>query len=227
MAAVNASVPGASLVVSCVVEESSGLDSSVLVLNRFFMAVHVITARRAFSLVCKRVAEVVHVVDDRYEAFNFEGWREISQYREFFASDEAHDWVRTVSFDIRVPRVIRLVAYDKLPRERVQFNRRNLFARDENRCQYCGRRFPTTELSLDHVVPRMQGGRTTWTNVVCACTNCNKRKGGRTPDEASMRLIRLPAEPRRSPVIRMKLRSGRYQSWKAFLDNAYWSVELK
>jgi len=209
------------------VEETSGLDSSVLVLNRFFMAVHVISARRAFSLLSKRVAEVVHVIEDRYEAFTFESWREVSQYRELFASDETHDWVRTVSFEIRVPRVIRLVAYDKLPRERVQFNRRNLFARDENRCQYCGRRFPTTELSLDHVVPRMQGGRTTWTNVVCACTNCNKRKGGRTPDEASMRLIRLPVEPRRSPVIRMKLRSGRYQSWKAFLDNAYWSVELK
>jgi 5-methylcytosine-specific restriction endonuclease McrA len=117
--------------------------------------------------------------------------------------------------------------YDRLPRERVQFNRRNLFARDENRCQYCGRRFPTTELSLDHVVPRSQGGRTTWGNVVCACTSCNKRKGGRTPSEASMRLVKLPREPRRSPVIRMKLRSGRYHSWKAFLNDAYWSVELK
>ena len=208
--------------------ESAGtLSSSVLVLNRFFMAVHVISARRAFSLVFKRAAEVVHIVDDRYDSFNFESWRELSQYREFFPDDDSHDWVRTVSFQIRVPRVIRLMGYDKLPRQRVKFNRRNLFARDENRCQYCGRRFKTSELSLDHVIPRSRGGESAWTNLVCACTACNKRKGGRTPREARIKLIREPREPRRSPIVRMKLRSPKYGSWKAFLDNAYWSVELK
>jgi 5-methylcytosine-specific restriction endonuclease McrA len=211
-----------------IVEYSGALDSSVLVLNRFFMAIHVISARKAFSLLCKEVAEVVHVVDGRYDSFDFQSWREVSQYRELFTdTDELIDWVRTVTFDIRVPRVIRLLTYDRLPRQRVQFNRRNLFARDENRCQYCGRRFPTSELSLDHVVPRSQGGDTSWINVVCACTSCNKRKGGRTPVEARMRLIKHPEEPKRSPVIRMKLRSGRYRSWKNFLNDAYWSVELK
>ena len=209
-------------------EYPSGLDASVLVLNRYFMAVHIISARRAFTLVCKRVAEIVHVTEDRYDSFNFDSWREISQYRELFDDDnDPLEWVRTVSFDIRVPRVIRLLTYDKLPRERVQFNRRNLFARDENRCQYCGRRFRTSELSLDHVVPKSQGGRTSWLNVVCSCTNCNKRKGGRTPVQANMKLFRHPVEPRRSPVIHLKLRSGRYRSWKTFLDSAYWSVELK
>jgi len=210
------------------VEDSSALESSVLVLNRYFMALHVIPARRAFSLLCKEIAEVVHVTEDRYESFDFESWREVSQYREFFTeSDEAYDWIRTVSFEIRVPRVIRLLGYDKLPRQRMQFNRRNLFARDENRCQYCGHRFPSGELSLDHVIPRSQGGPTNWANLVCACTECNKRKGGRTPRQAHMKLIRLPQEPRRSPVIHLKLRSGRYRSWKTFLDQAYWSVELK
>ena len=208
-------------------DHTIGLDSSVLVLNRYFMAVHIIPARRAFSLLCKRAAEVVHVFDDRYDSYNFESWREVSQYRELFPEDASDDWVRTVSFEIRVPRVIRLLAYDKLPRQRVQFNRRNLFARDENRCQYCGRRYPTSELSLDHVIPRSHGGPTNWLNVVCACTDCNKRKGGRTPGQAHMALFRLPIEPRRSPVIRLKLRSGRYESWRTFLDNAYWSVELK
>jgi len=202
------------------------LDSSVLVLNRFFMAVHVVSVRRAFALLCKRAAEVVHVIDDRYDAFDFEDWREISAYRELF-DEEDDDWVRTVSFQIRVPRVIRLVAYGKMPNGQVKFNRRNLFARDENRCQYCGRRFPSSELSLDHVIPRSMGGLTTWTNVVCACVACNKRKGGRTPKDAHMRLIRKPSVPRRSPVIHLKLRSRKYRSWKAFLSNAYWSVELK
>jgi len=208
---------------------SYALDSSVLVLNRFFMAVHVISARRAFSLLCREIAEVVHIVDDRYDTFNFESWREISHYRELFAEceDDEHEWVRTVSFAIRVPRVVRLLVYDKMPQQRVKFNRRNLFARDENRCQYCGHKFSSTELSLDHVMPRSRGGRSDWGNVVCACTGCNKRKGGRTPREARMKLIRHPDRPRRSPVIRMKLRADKYRSWKTFLDNAYWSVELK
>jgi len=204
----------------------SVLDSSVLVLNRFFMAVQVVSARRAFCLLWKKAAEVVHVVDDRYDSFDFESWREISAYRDLFPEDH-DDWVRTVSFEIRVPRVIRLLGYDRLPRQRVKFNRRNLFARDENRCQYCGRRFPSSELSLDHVIPRSRGGSTTWQNVVCSCASCNKKKGGRTPEEAHMRLIRPPREPRRCPVIRMKLRSHKYQSWRNFLSNAYWSVELK
>lgn len=205
----------------------SALNSSVLVLNRFFMAVHVISARRAFVLLCKRTAEVVHVFDnDQYDSFDFEGWREVSQYRELFVDSDNHDWVHTVSFEVRVPRVIRVLGYEKLPRQQVRFNRRNLFARDENRCQYCGRRFSTTELSLDHVVPRSHGGPTTWSNVVCACTSCNKHKGGRTPRQARMKLVRPPAAPRRCPVIRLKLRSEKYRSWKAFLSNAYWSVEL-
>ena len=205
----------------------SVLNSSVLVLNRFFMAIHVVPVRRAFALVCKETAEVVHVFNEQYDSFDFESWREVSQYRELFDDGDNGDWIHTVSFEIRVPRVIRLLGYDKLPRRGVRFNRRNLFARDENRCQYCGKRFPTTELSIDHVIPRSYGGDASWTNMVCACTSCNKRKGGRTPAQAHMKLIHPPVAPKRSPVIRMKLRSGKYRSWKAFLSNAYWSVELR
>ena len=86
---------------------------------------------------------------------------------------------------------------------------------------------PAGELSLDHVLPRSRGGRATWTNLVCACTKCNKRKGGRTPEEAHMTMIRKPTSPRRSPMLHIHLRSPKYVSWKSFLDNAYWSVELR
>ena len=85
----------------------------------------------------------------------------------------------------------------------------------------------TTELSLDHVVPRRYGGKSTWENIVCACLKCNIKKGGRTPTEAHMKLIRTPVKPKRNPVITIKLADDRYASWKNFLDNAYWSVELK
>jgi 5-methylcytosine-specific restriction endonuclease McrA len=202
------------------------LDGSVLVLNKFYMAVHVIPVRRAFCLLFKEIAEVITIDDGQYASFNFTSWREVSLARASFRGPD-DEFVRTVHFEIQVPRIIRLVAYDRLPKQKVKFNRRNIFARDGNRCQYCGRKFATSELSLDHVVPRSQGGRATWENIVCACLKCNVRKGGRTPREASMKLFREPVKPRTSPSLRLKLSHRKYRSWKAFLDNAYWSVELE
>lgn len=205
---------------------SSALDGSVLVLNRLFMAVHVVSARRAFCLLFKELAEVVSVEDGRFTSYDFASWREVSEFRAKFKGPD-DDYVRTVNFEIQVPRIIRLHLCDKLPKQTVKFNRRNIFARDGNRCQYCGKRFPTTELSLDHVVPRRCGGQATWDNIVCACLKCNIRKGGRTPIDAHMKLIRPPEKPRRSPLLSLKLTNSKYQSWKSFLDSAYWTVELK
>jgi 5-methylcytosine-specific restriction endonuclease McrA len=206
---------------------NSALEASVLVLNKLFMAVHIISVRRAFCLLCKDLAEVVNLEDGQFATYNFASWREVSEHRAKHFRLEEDDWVRTASSQIQVPRVIRLFAYEKMPKHTVKFNRRNIFARDNNQCQYCGRKFPTPELSLDHVTPRSQGGQSTWENIVCACVNCNVRKGGRTPKQAHMSLIRKPEKPKRSPLLNLKLTHKKYQSWKTFLDNAYWSVELK
>jgi len=215
-----------SAVETAFVAAPSSLDSSVLVLNRLFMAIHVIRARHAFVLLWKRIAEVVSVEDESYNCYDFASWTEISAYRRKFQPAE-HEWIHTVRFELAVPRVIRLVGYDRIPRTQVKLNRRNLFARDASRCQYCGRKFHTAELSVDHVVPRSRGGRTTWDNVVCACLKCNVRKGGRTPEEARMHLIRPPKQPHFSPVIRLHAGTAKYRSWKQFLDAAYWQVELR
>ena len=204
----------------------SNLSSNVLVLNRNYLAIRVVNVRRAFSLLLRELAEVVHVESGRYSSYDFSEWCELSELAREFEPD-AHDWIRTVRFHIAVPRIIRLAVYDRLPKQTVKFNRRNIYARDGSRCQYCGGKFPTTELSLDHVVPRSQGGQATWDNIVCACLKCNIKKGGRTPEQAHMRLFTQPRKPRRNPVLTLKLTDGRYASWKAFLDNAYWSVELK
>ena len=202
------------------------LASSVLVLNRFYVAIHVVNVRRAFGLLCRELAEVIHVEDGQYANYDFESWREISELRSQFKTPD-DDWVRSVNFVIQVPRVVRLLYYDRLPKQTIRFNRRNIFARDTNRCQYCGKKFPTSELSLDHVIPRSRGGETSWENVVCSCVKCNVRKGGRTPHEANMHLIKVPVKPKRSPLLSVKLGNPKYQSWKSFLDNAYWSVDLK
>jgi 5-methylcytosine-specific restriction endonuclease McrA len=206
---------------------NSSLDASVLVLNKLFMAIHIISVKRAFCLLAKELAEVVSMEEGGFTTYDFDTWREVSEFRARHFRQEDDDWVRTVSSEIQVPRVIRLIDYDRLPKQTVKFNRRNIFARDHNQCQFCGKKFPTSELSLDHVVPRSQGGASTWENIVCACVSCNVRKGGRTPREANMHLIRKPEKPKRSPMLNLKLTNRKYQSWKTFLDNAYWSVELK
>jgi 5-methylcytosine-specific restriction endonuclease McrA len=202
------------------------LGASVLVLNRFYLAIHVINVRRAFSLLCRELAEVIHFEEGQYANYDFNSWREVSELKAQFKAPH-EDWVRSVNFEIQVPRVIRLLGYDRLPKQTIRFNRRNVFARDGNRCQYCGKKFPTSELSLDHVTPRSQGGDTSWENIVCCCVRCNVRKGGRTPDEAHMKLTRPPVKPKRSPQLTIKLGNPKYESWKMFLDHAYWSVDLK
>ncbi len=205
---------------------SIALDSKVLVLNRLYMAVRVISARRAFRLLVKNLAEVISVEEGRYCNYDFQTWTDLAQLQQQFECDQ-HDWVRTVRFDIAVPRIIRLLGYDRLPQQQVKLNRKNIFARDRNQCQYCGKTFSTSELSIDHVVPKSQKGEDTWENLVCACTACNARKGGRTPVQANLALIRRPICPKRNPLVTLRLGDGRYACWQTFLDNAYWSVELR
>ncbi len=206
--------------------DTDALNASVLVLNRFYMAVHVANVRRAVGLLCRELAEVIHIEDGQYANYNFQSWREISELKSEF-KEPHEDWLRSVNFEIQVPRVIRLLWYDRVPKQTVRLNRRNLFSRDGNRCQYCGKHSPTSELSLDHVLPRSRGGATSWENVVCACVACNVRKGGRTPSEAGMKLIKPATRPKQSPLLAVKLGNPKYASWKTFVNSAYWSVDLK
>ncbi len=202
---------------------SSGLEASVLVLNRLYIAVRIINARRAFCLLFRNLAEVVHSQPGGFVNYDFESWREVSQ--QCAAAKQPHDdWIRAVNFEIQVPRVIRLLRYDRLPKQSLHLNRRNVLARDDHICQYCGRRFASHLLTLDHVIPRSRGGVTTWENVVCACLGCNLRKGGRTPAEAKMRLIRRPDRPKRNPWLVLKLSNPKYASWRTWLDGVYWEL---
>ncbi len=195
------------------------LSASVLVLNRFYLAVHVVNVRRAFGLLYRELAEVIHVEEGQYLNYDFATWLELSMAR--VELKRAHeDWIRAVNFEIQAPRVIRLLHYDRTPRQTLRFSRRNLFARDDHRCQYCGETVPYSQLSLDHVLPRSRGGATTWENVVTSCKPCNTAKGGRTPQEARMKLIRKPVKPKQSPLLQMKLGNPKYEMWKMFLPHA-------
>ena len=210
-------------------QSTIALESSVLVLNKFFAAVHIVNAKKAFAMLCKESAEVVSIDDGQYNSYDFTSWVDVSAFKAEceLPDEDRYESIKTFSLEIRIPKIIRLVVYDKLPKATVKFNRKNIFARDKNRCQYCGKKVPTSELSLDHVIPRTQGGTSNWKNIVCACTNCNKHKGGRRPEEAGMKLICKPVKPNHCPLIQLKLGSNKYNSWKQFLNNAYWSAPLE
>ena len=196
------------------------LNTSVLVLNRGFFPVHVTSVRRAF---CLLYAGLARAINEQYETFDYPSWSALS----VAAGDEADGLVGRA---VRVPRVVVLVAYDRVPRRNVRFSRRNIFVRDRNTCQYCGRSFHSSELNLDHVVPRSQGGKTSWENIVCSCVPCNKRKGGHRPDQAGMRLGVPPRTPRWSPEYAFSLRTPIHREWVPFLnviDFTYWNLELQ
>lgn len=192
--------------------------SNTLVLNKLYSPIRVITAKRAFCLLTKDIAEVIHSEKDELHAYRFGAWIELSISRKG-ASQDHDEFVRTPRIPIMVPRIIRLLTYDKVPRREVKFNRRNILARDQNRCQYCGKRLASFALSIDHVVPKSRNGKSVWTNVVAACASCNARKGGRLASQAGMRLLREPGIPRRNPLLYEQLRDPRYHLWHTFLPN--------
>ena len=194
------------------------LDGHVLVLNRVFQAVQITSVRRALILFYKGH---VRAVDSEYRTYDFEDWTDIP-----VPGDDEH-FVRTPSRNILIPHVIQLLVFDRLPRQEVKFSRGNIYLRDSNRCQYCGRKFSSSELSLDHVVPISRGGKSSWENVVCACLPCNVKKGNKLLSESDhMRLIRQPHRPKWHPLHRLQGRNFP-DIWKNFLDEAYWNVELR
>ena len=197
------------------------LNSQVLVLNRLWQAVNICSARRAFSLVYAGHAEIVSSDDaNNFSTHDFESWRDLS------SNAPEHEVVTTISFKIRIPRVIVLLVFDRLPKKEVKFTRHNIFERDKNICQYCGLTYDRKDLNLDHVIPRDRGGPTTWENIVCSCIACNTQKANRTPSEAGMHLIRKPKRPKWRPFVQVNFGFQHHDSWKHFLDLAYWNVEL-
>lgn len=196
------------------------LTSPVLVLNRFFVPVSVTSLKRAFILLYGGSAKVVN---NEYETFDFDTWAEIRAV-------EQEDCIRTVTRIIKAPRVIILLRYEGYHRKQAKFNRINIFRRDNDTCQYCNKKFQKYDLTLDHVIPRSQGGKSTWENIVCSCVKCNRKKGGRTPMQAGMDLLNKPKKPQWSLFSNFYLKTVRYKEWEPFLnfvEMSYWNVELQ
>jgi 5-methylcytosine-specific restriction endonuclease McrA len=141
------------------------LHKPVLVLNASYEPINVCAARRAVVLILKGVAS---------------------------PEEHSQSHVHSARNSIRVPSVIRLLEYRRIPHQTRALSRKNILMRDRYTCQYCHKTLPSGELTLDHVIPRSRSGETTWENLVACCHHCNNKKGSRTPDEAGMRLARAP-----------------------------------
>lgn len=195
----------------------SVLSQPTLVLNESWVAIHTVPVRHAMRLLFTGAAKAIQ--PETYESHAFEDWADLAVYAD-------QPCIRTVSLSIRVPEVIVLTRFNGLPSPGAVFTRRNLFRRDANTCQYCGRRPGTSELSIDHVLPRSRGGKSTWENCVLACMPCNRRKANRTPDEARMKLLSRPRKPHWSPLLEIPLGRVR-QSWERFVSEKYWNSPLE
>ena len=187
-----------------------------LVLNRNWQPVNVATVTRALVLLWNESARVVDPSD--YQLYDWEDWSKLRPL-------DGDRFVQGVRFRLRVPEVITLTDFDRLPATAVTFSRRNIFKRDHFTCQYCGKQPGVEELTLDHVIPRAQSGESRWDNCVLACLDCNHRKADRTPEQAKMRLRKQPIQPTWNPLYAAHER--RIESWSKFISEAYWNVALK
>lgn len=192
------------------------LQRPTLILNRNWEPVNVATVARALVLLWN---EAVRVVDpDTFQLYTWADWSRL-------AAREGGGFIQAVKLRLRVPEVIVLAEYDRLPSAAVSFSRRNVFKRDHWTCQYCGLQPGGEELTIDHVVPRSQGGTSTWDNCVLSCIDCNKRKADRTPQQAAMKLRKAPVRPTWKPLYARH--TIRIESWSKFVSETYWNVPLQ
>lgn len=179
--------------------------SDTLVLDPSYRAIGLVSWQRAITLLFENKIEVIESYEDRT--------------------------VCSVSITFKVPSVVRFLRAIRRRKQAVKFSREMVYARDHGTCQYCGRHAARDSFTYDHVIPRVQGGQTVWENVVVACAGCNQRKGGRTPEQAGMKLISQPTRPTKLPDtmhFTLTWRQGMPPSWRDFIASIhYWNDELK
>jgi len=182
------------------------LQRPTLVLNRHWQPIHVTTVVLALVMLWNETAQVVE--PDEYRTYSWEDWVGLEPPPDV-------PCIRSARARLRVPEVVCLTRYDRLPATAVTFSRRNVARRDHHTCQYCGAQPCWESITVDHVVPRSQGGTSSWTNCVAACVACNARKADRTLEQAGMHLRRRPARPEWKPLYAAQ--EAKVPSWNKFL----------
>ena len=167
-------------------------------------------------MVCKGAAKIVDPVS--YQLYTWEEWLELRP-------EEDEYKIRCIDFAIKIPEIVVLTQYSRVPKVGLVFNRRNVYTRDNYTCQYCGKQDSTDNLSIDHVIPRSRPeGKSTFENCVVACIQCNRKKANKTPQEAKMPLLSKPVKPKWAPSFH---NGPMLSSWEKFLSEVYWNTKLE
>lgn len=193
------------------------LDQRTLVLNRSWVAIDTTTVRKALVWMYRGLARAI--APESFETHDFASWTDLSV-------NHGEPCIHTINLQIRVPEIIILALYNEVPKKEVVFSRRNIYKRDRFTCQYCGEQPGSEELTIDHILPRAKGGKSSWENCVLACVECNRAKANRTPAEAGMLLKKAAVRPPWTPFISLKLGTRR-ASWERFVSERYWDIELE
>ncbi len=211
------------------------MQQNILVLNSSYVPIDVANIQRTLKLLFKGKAEVISVEDGNYATYNFSSWEEVSLFRQAtWDKYKNYDYFDNSGNIFGIPKVIRLTGYNKVP-VKLRLTRRNIIMRDDHTCQYCGKKKNLSELNIDHIVPKAQGGSNSWVNLACSCIKCNSHKRDRTPKQANMKLLRHPKKP--TIYLMFKRYSeiflnDKYDEWKSFfpedfISEIYMSIELK
>ena len=193
----------------------------VLILNRSYVAIQVVDWKKAITLL---VSDKADVIDEEYRKYSFLDWKELSA----MMKESPSGFVRSPSCKIAIPEVIILKAFDRLPSSDVKFTRRNIYKHYDNVCCYCGKKFDTKGLNLDHIMPKSRNGKTDWMNIVLSCIPCNTDKANRTPLEAGLHMHYQPTKPtwRHSLGGRISELAHNRLTWQRFIDIMYWESEV-
>lgn len=184
---------------------------TVLVLNRGWQAVHVKTPADALSMMYSDVATGLDIrAEDHMVPLRWVDWVELPV-------GENDNFIKTVRGNIKIPKVIVLCRFDRVPKKRPRFSNKNIWIRDGGICQYTGKKLQPGEGNIDHVVPKLQGGETSWTNCVLAHKDVNAKKAGRTPEQAGLRLLKQPVIPKEMPVTYYIRNKYKIKEWDLFL----------
>lgn len=197
-------------------QKKSSLDNLVLVLNRLWQPVNIISARRAYCHIFKESANVVLADQENFQILNAQQWMDHCMEN---PPAEGQPCIHTVHYPMKVPAVILLQEYAHIPAREPKLSRENIFKRDGFRCQYTGKVLPPEQLNVDHVIPRSHGGRYTWENLVTSSVKCNQLKADRLPHEAGLKLIRKPTRPRWRVFTVEVPEEFHPLAWKYFIPN--------
>jgi len=184
-----------------------------LILNRLYIPNHIVSWQRAVSLLYQGAARSL---DMDLIPYDWDSWIEYSRLPGF--DDTYYNYVNSTSLKVAVPDILVLSTYDRLPIRDVKATRENIFARDHNKCAYCGQQFKRVELTIDHIIPKSHGGNNSWKNCISSCKSCNHKKSDKTPEQAGMPLKFKPTEPKWCDALHKVIKNQNIRpNWMKFL----------